>query len=433
MKQQNSAAAATRRGFLKSAGSGGAALLASGNYAFGQSSDRIKVGLIGAGGRGTGAAADALKADPGAHLTAVGDVFQSQIDRSVRVLREQEGLTKRVQVAPEHQFVGLDAYLRVIESGVDVVLLTSPPGFRPQHIKAAVAAGKHIFSEKPMGTDVAGILSALEAVKNAPRKDRCFVSGFCYRYASTHREFYKRLHEGAIGDVRYVHATYLTGPVKPMPPASSRPAGMSDVEWQVRNWYNFVWLCGDGLVEQACHSVDKILWAMKDVPPARCVANGGRVHPNNEGNIFDHIDVFYEWADGTRATMAQRQIANCGHNDNTDYITGTLGTGRVTFAMAEMKRGDSVWRTDPPPKSMYLLEHEALFEAVRANKPIQEAEKMARSSLAGVMGRMAAYTGRSITWEDLLASGEDLFPKNLDWKGSLPIPPMARPGRPALG
>lgn len=423
----------SRRTFLKTATTAGAsaALLATGNYAFAQGSEHIKIGLIGCGGRGAGAAADALQADPGVYLTAMGDVVRTPLERSLGALKKHETLGERVQVPEGNQFVGLDAYQRVLESGVDVVLLCTPPGFRPLHIQAAVAAGKHIFAEKPMGTDVAGVLAALKAV-NGSRKDRCFLSGFCYRYAEPHRAFYKRLHEGAIGPTRFVHATYLTGPVKPMPPASSRPAGMSDVEWQIRNWYNFVWLSGDGLIEQACHSVDKILWAMKDVAPVRCVANGGRVQPNNEGNIFDHMDVFYEWADGTRATMAQRQIAGLSHNDNTDYVVGANGTGTVHFASAEMT-GAKPWRTDPPKKTMYQLEHDALFAAIRKNQPIREQEKMAKSTLAGIMGRMAAYTGAAVTWEQMMTSGEDLFPKDLDWKGKLAIPPMPRPGTPALG
>lgn len=426
-------ARSSRRGFLKSAAAAGpaASILASGNYAFAQGSDRLRVGLIGCGGRGAGAAVDALQADPGVHLTAMGDVLQAQLDKSLGALMKQGTFSSRVQVPESSRFVGLDAYQRVIESGVDVVLLCTPPGFRPQHIKAALAAGKHIFAEKPMGTDVAGVLSALEAARNG-RKDRCFLSGFCYRYAEPHRAFYKRLHEGAIGPARFVHATYLTGPVKPMPPPSARPSGMSDVEWQIRNWYNFVWLSGDGMIEQACHSVDKILWAMKDVLPVRCVANGGRVHPNNEGNILDHIDVFYEWADGTRATLAQRQIAGVPHNDNTDYVIGAKGTGTVHFSSAEMA-GDTQWRSEPPKKSMYQLEHDALFAAIRKNQPMREHEKMARSTLAGLMGRMAAYTGAAVTWEQLLKSGEDIFPKDLDWNGRLPIAPMARQGKPPLG
>jgi myo-inositol 2-dehydrogenase/D-chiro-inositol 1-dehydrogenase len=422
--------APSRRDFIRGATAAGAtaALLATGNYAFAQGSDVIKVGLIGCGGRGTGAAADALQADPGARLTVMADVLKSQLDGSLRTLKQQEDVKSKVHVTPDNMFVGLDAYQAVMNSNVDVVLLTTPPGFRPLHIKAAVAANKHIFAEKPIGTDVVGVRSALDAVRQAQGNGKCFVSGFCYRYASTHKSFYKRLHEGAIGPVRFVHATYLTGPVKPMPPASARPAGMSDVEWQIRNWYNIVWIGGDGLIEQACHSIDKIMWAMKDVPPVRCVGTGGRDIPNNEGNIYDHIDVFYEWADGTRATMAQRQIPNCPHNDNTDYVIGAKGTGTVHFASATMA-GEGNWQTEEPKKSMYHLELDALFAAIRQNKPINDVERMARSTLVGLMGRMAAYTGAAVTWDQISKSQENITPAQLDWNGALAIAPMAVPGK----
>jgi predicted dehydrogenase len=214
-----------------------------------------------------------------------------------------------------------------------------------------------------------------------------------------------------------------------MPPASARPSGMSDVEWQIRNWYNFVWTCGDGLIEQACHSIDKIMWAMKDVPPVKAVGTGGRMFPNGEGNIYDHIDVFYEWADGTRATMAQRQMPDLPHNDNTDYVIGTKGVGTVHFNAADMTTAEGVWKTEEPKKSMYLLEHEALFGAIRAGKQINDIERMCRSTLVGLMGRMAAYTGAAITWDQISASKEDIFPKTLDWNGQLAIAPMAIPGK----
>ena len=423
----------SRRDFLKTSAVAGAsaAVLASTNYAWAQGSDSVKVGLVGCGGRGTGAATDALQAGPELNLTAVADVYKSQAEKAVAGLKNSPDFAAKVNVQDAKIFSGLEAYQDMMASDVDVVLLATPPGFRPLHVKAAVAAGKHIFAEKPLGTDVVNTLAAMEALKNM-RKDRCFSSGFCYRYAEVQRSFYTKLHQGAIGPVRAIHATYLTGPVKPMPPLSERPAGMSDVEWQVRNWYNFVWLCGDGLVEQACHSVDKILWAMKDVPPVRCVATGGRVQPNNEGNIYDHIDVFYEWADGTRATMAQRQIAGLPHNDNSDYVIGAEGVGKVTFANAEMS-GKTNWKSAPAKKSMYALEHDFLFNAIRTKKPFSDAERMGRSTLAGIMGRMAAYTGEAVTWDALLKSNEDLFPKDLKWNGSLPIPPMARPGKPPLG
>lgn len=422
-------ASPSRRNFLTTAATGTAALLAATSHVHAQGSGKIKIGLVGCGGRGTGAAAQALNADPGVVLVAVGDVFQSQAENSLKALRGEAGIAERVQVSPDHVFVGLDAYLKVIQSGVDVVLLTSPPGFRPQHIKAAVDANKHIFAEKPIGTDAAGVRMALEAVREAKAKKLTFVAGFCWRYDYPRRELFRRIHDGAIGQVRHVHATYLTSPVKPMPPATDRPAGMGDVEWQVRNWYNFVWLCGDGLVEQACHSVDKILWAMKDTPPLRCVGTGGRIMPNHQGNIYDHIDVFYEWADGTRATMAQRQLPSCPHNDNSDFIAGTKGFGNIKGGFVEILNDAGKWRYNGQQKNMYQVEHDEMYAAIRRGTPINDGERMARSSLAGIMGRMAAYSGQEVTWEQMLKSQENLFPANLDWNMTLPIAPMSVPSK----
>jgi predicted dehydrogenase len=424
--------AATRREFLQTTAraSAAAALLATGSYAFPQGSNKLRVGLIGCGGRGTGAAVQALNADPEVVLTAMGDVDRGQIERSLAAIKGEAAVAARVQVKPENNFVGLDAYQKVIDSGVDVVLLASPPGFRPREIKAAVAAGKHIFAEKPMGTDAVNVRAALEAAQGVKAKKLAFVSGFCWRYDYAHREFYRRVHEGAIGEIRNIHATYLAGPVKPMPPASARPAGMSDTEWQIRNWYNFVWLSGDGLVEQACHSVDKILWAMKDTPPARCVATGGRMTPNHEGNIYDHISVFYEWADGTRATMAQRQI-ECPYYDNSDTIAGTRGIAAINNGRLSIQT-DKKWRYEGERKDMYQVEHNELFASIRRGEPINDLERMARSTLAGIMGRMAAYTGAAVTWEQVMKSQENLFPTPLTWDGALPVAPMAVPGRTPL-
>lgn len=423
------AGGATRRDFLKvsAMATGAAALMATGNYAHAQGSDKIRIGLVGCGGRGTGAAAQALNADPGVVLTAMGDVFKEKIESHVAALKGEANIAARVDVPAEHMFVGLDAYKRVLDTNIDVVLLTTPPGFRPRHIKAAVDAGKHIFAEKPMATDAAGVKIGLEAVRLAKTKKLNFANGFCFRKNLSHREFYKKIHEGAIGQVRHVHATYLTGPVKAMPPAASRPAGMSDVEWQIANWYNFVWSCGDGLIEQACHSIDKILWAYNDVPPVKCVATGGRVLPNNEGNIYDHIDVFYEWADGSRGTMAQRQIP-CPANDNSDYIAGAKGFASI-HGWEPTIQGEPGWKYTGRRKDMYQVEHDELFASIRKGAVMNDGEQMAQSTLAGLMGRMAAYTGQEITWEMMLKSQENIFPENLKWDGNLAIAQMAIPGK----
>src|SRR5262245_18706832 len=282
----------SRRDFLKSSS---AAALAAPFVLTAQAKDvspgeTLKVGLVGCGGRGTGAAAQALKADQNVELVAVGDAFERPIAGALKAISTEAGEDK-VKVRANSRFVGLDAYQKVIDSGIDVVLLASPPGFRPVHLKAAVDAGKHIFCEKPMATDAPGVRSVLESVKAAKEKNLSLVAGFCWRYEGARREFYKHVHDGAIGDIRAIYATYYAGPVKPMPPATARAEGTGDLEWQLRNWYNFAWLSGDGYVEQACHSVDKVAWAMKDQSPLKAVAVGGRQTPNNEGNIFDHMFV----------------------------------------------------------------------------------------------------------------------------------------------
>ncbi len=424
---ENKKPTASRKDFIQTSATTGAmaALAATGNYAYAQGSNRLKIGLVGCGGRGSGAAVQALTADPENVLVAMGDARRSQIESSLANIKG-EPVGSRAQVDEARRFEGLDAYLKVLDSGIDVVLLASPPGFRPREIKAAVAAGKHIFAEKPMGTDAVNVRMAWEATKGLGKKQG-FLSGFCWRYDYARREFFKRIHAGAIGQVRHVHATYLTSPVKPMPPTDSRPAGMSDVEWQIRNWYNFCWLSGDGLVEQACHSVDKIMWAFKDVAPAKCVATGGRTIPNNEGNIWDHITVFYEWADGSRATMAQRQI-DSPHSDNSDFVNGSNGVGSIKAGKVIIQT-DKKWVYDGKEDNMYQVEHNEFFASIRQGQPLNNSERMARSTLVGLMGRMAAYSGQEITWEQVLRSQDNIFPNKLDWNGTLPQSALPVPGQ----
>jgi predicted dehydrogenase len=397
--------------------------------AFAANTDTLKVGLVGCGGRGKGAASQALHADHNVMLTAVADVFESACRWAIGDLQNDAAIKEKVQVTPDTTFVGLDAYQKLIDSGVDVVLLATPPGFRPAQLKAAIAAGKHVFCEKPMATDAPGVRSVLESAAAAKEKRLALVAGFCWRYDEACRELYKRVHDGMIGEIRAIHATYLTGPVKPMPPANTRPAGMSDVEWQIRNWYNFVWLSGDGLVEQACHSVDKIAWAMNGVLPVKAVATGGRQVPNQEGNIFDHIDVFYEFPNGVRATMAQRQISNC-YSDNSDYLLGSTGAANGGWN-DPIIRGATNWRhRGPKPGAhMYQTEHNELFASIRQGTPKNDGVWMAHSTLMAILGRTAAYTGKELTWEQALNSQERLVPDRLEWNMPLPIAPLAVPGR----
>ena len=388
--------------------------------------DTLKVGLIGCGGRGTGAAAQALKADKDTLLTAAADAFEQPINGALKAVA-RETSADRVQVKPENKCIGLDAYQRLIDSGVDVVILASPPGFRPAHLRAAVEAGKHVFCEKPMATDAPGVRSIMESVRMAKEKKLAIVAGFCWRYDYPRRELFQRIHDGQIGQVRALYGTYLTGPVKPMPRADTRPPDITDLEWMVRNWYNFNWLSGDGFVEQAVHTVDWLAWAMKDTPPSSCNAVGGRQIPAEGGNIFDHIEANYQWEDGTLGFLAQRQIPGC-YNENHLTVIGTKGTGRINSRGVAIT-GENPWRHRGEKRDMYQVEHDELFASIRNEKPINDGDRMAKSTLMGIMGRSAAYTGQQITWDMILNSQQVLVPEIKDWNSPVDVLPMAMPGK----
>jgi len=414
---------APRRDILKS---GALALGAPAVLSALQATKAIKVGLVGCGGRGSGAAAQALKADDFSNLTAMADVFQERIDDSVSRL---ERIHKdKVKVEKANMYVGLDAYKKLIDSDIDVVLLATPPGFRPEQLRYAIEKGKHVFCEKPMAVDAPGVRHVMETVRMAKEKKLNLVAGFCWRYSNYIVEVFDRVAKGDIGDIVTYYATYYTNPVKPMPPASDRPAGMSDVEWQIRNWYNFTWTCGDSLVEQAIHSVDKVAWAMKDQPPVSCVAVGGRQIPAHDGNIYDHFEVNYLYPNGVRAMVANRQIEGC-YNENADYILGTKGQAIIGRGPNPRIVGANEWTYSGQKYDMYQREHDILFQAIRKGEVLNDGDRMCSSTMLGIMGRMAAYTGQQITWEQALNSQERLVPEKLDWNGKLDVPPLAQPGK----
>jgi myo-inositol 2-dehydrogenase/D-chiro-inositol 1-dehydrogenase len=389
----------------------------------------IKVGLVGCGGRGTGAANQAMNADDYTVLTAVADVSQDAIDACLATLRKQQGAKADTKIAVDkpRQFTGLNAYEQLINSGVDVVLLATPPGFRPTHLRAAIEANKHVFCEKPVATDAPGVRNVLETVRMAKAKNLNLVAGFCWRYANHIVETFDQVHSGAIGNLVAYYATYYTNPVKPMPPASTRPAGMSDVEWQIKNWYNFSWLCGDSIVEQAVHSVDKIAWSMKDQAPVSCVATGGRQIPAQGGNIYDHFSVNYLYPNGFRAFLSNRQSEGC-FNENADFILGSEGTCTIGKGPVPRITGKTKWTFEGQKYDMYQKEHDELFAAIRKGLVINDGERMATTTMLAIMGRMAAYTGQQITWEQAMNSQEQLGPPTLDWKGSFAPSPMPQPG-----
>ncbi len=371
-----------------------------------KSPSKLRVGLLGCGGRGTGAAADAMRADAGAEIVAVGDVLERRVTSSCENLAKE--FPGRFDVPANRRFVGFDALEKILASGVDVMLLATPPVFRPAQIEACVAAGKHIFAEKPMAVDAPGVRSVIASAKLAREKKLSLVSGFCWRSSLPERAIYQRIHAGHIGAIRTVYATYNAGPngfVK-------RTPAMSDMEWQILNWYHYLWLGGDHIVEQACHSVDKLNWAMNNEPPARCWAVGGRAQRSSEhpGNIFDHFSVTYEWDDGRRAFLLTRQWENCP-TDNTDYVYGEKGVAYINgWGPHHEIKGEKPWIYDGPTSGMYVEEHKDLFAGIRSGKPRDDGDWMTTSTLMAIMGRMAAYTGQVVTWEQAMGSQERLGP-----------------------
>jgi predicted dehydrogenase len=327
-------------------------------------------------------------------------------------------------------FSGIDCYKQVIDSGIDVVLLTTPPGFRPLHFKAAVDAGLHAFVEKPCATDLAGVQDFLATAKIAGEKGLSILCGFCYRYSQHGRPLFERIHNGDIGDIRSIHSLYYAGPVKAMPEDSARPDGMSDTEWQIKNWYNFTWLSGDGIVEQGCHNVDRIAWAFKDAPPVAAMGSGGRTRPNNSGNIYDHFSITYEYPEEVMAHVEWRQFVG-SYNFTGDTIVGTKGVAKFGTSSASID-GEKAWSYRQPkiPKSMYDLEHEEFFAAIRGGARKDDSQWVANSTTLALLGRTACYSGQRITWDDFQKSEQKLVPDPIDFNGALPVRPLRIPGLP---
>ena len=387
--------------------------------------DTLKVGLIGCGGRGTGAATQALMADSRVKLTAMADAFDDRLNMSLKSLNRTEGLESKIDVPPERQFVGFDGYKHVLASDVDVVLLTTPPHFRPLHLQAAIAAGKHVFAEKPCAVDAAGVHSVLRSCEEAKKKNLAVVSGLCLRYHTPYREAVRRIQDGVIGDVRTLLANDYRGPIWVKP----RQPEWTDMHWQMQNWYYFTWLSGDFNVEQHVHNLDLCAWAMGDQYPVKAIGMGGREVRKgiDYGNIFDHHSVVYEYANGTRLISNTRQIEGC-KSDISVTVLGTTGTAHLTERRNGVRiSAQSDWSYSGEEKNLYQVEHDELFASIRAGKPINNGEYMAKSTLLAIMGRMATYTGQEITWDMAWNSKEDLSPPRYEW-GEIATPEVAIPG-----
>jgi predicted dehydrogenase len=418
----------SRRDFLKTtAAAAGTALagqlsLAPAVHAAG--SDVIKVGLIGCGGRGTGAAEQCLRADPHVKLVAVGDAFE---DRARGVLNHLEAGGKQIDVG-NRVYVGLDAYRKVI-ADVDLVILATPPGFRPQHLQAAVEAGKHIFTEKPVAVDGPGIRQVLEVYQKAREKNLAIVAGTQRRHQTAYREAMRRVHDGAIGQIEAGRCYWNQGALW----HRNREAGMSDLTWQLRNWLYFTWLSGDHIVEQHVHNLDVINWALQ-AHPVRAVGMGGRqVRTGKEfGHIYDHFAIDYEYPNGVHVLSMCRQIPDTTQNVS-EAVVGTRGSCTTVDRVQYVIKGENPWSFPPESdNSPYDQEHVDLIRSIRAGKPLNELKQVAESTLTAILGRLTAYTGKVVSWEQALHSKWNLMPAQLAWDMKLPVPPVAMPGKTKL-
>jgi myo-inositol 2-dehydrogenase/D-chiro-inositol 1-dehydrogenase len=421
-----------RRDLLKT-GIAGAALAASYGRvaaAAGAGSDELRVGLVGCGGRGTGAIRNIIQSKmPNVKLIAMGDVFKDRMDESLKNLgkvAEDNGAKDVLAVTPDKMFTGFDAYQKVLATDCHYVVLASPPGFRPAHLRAAVAAGKHIFTEKPMAVDGPGIRTCFEVAEEAAKKKLGIGVGLQRHHSKGYLEAMKRIRGGAVGEVVGGRVFWLQRDLwfKPRQPS------WSDTEWQMRNWLYFTWLSGDHIVEQHIHNIDVLQWAIGK-PPVAAVGMGGRQQRVDPafGHVYDHFAVDFEYPGGVQVLSMARQIPNC-QNEISEHVIGTKG--RVDLANAKWSLGP--WRKNPTwsyestkDTDPYVQEHIDLITSIRKGKPYNELKAATESNLAAIMGRMSAYTGKRVTWEQALNSKESLTPAEIKF-GKMEVAKVAIPG-----
>ena len=384
---------------------------------------RLRVGVIGCGGRGTGAAKDCVTAAPNVQIVALGDVFQDRVDECRKALAE---LGDKAPITDDRCFSGFDCYEKVLACDLDMVILATPPGFRPLHFPAAIEAGKHVFMEKPVAVDPVGVRKIIAASELAMKKGLGVVAGTQRRHEPGYVETMKRIHDGAIGDIVSAQCYWNQGGlwVKPRQPE------WSDMEWQCRNWLYFAWLSGDHIVEQHVHNMDVVNWAMKATPVKAMGMGGRQVRTGPEyGDIFDHFAVEYEYANGARVLSMCRQIDGCSDRVS-ERLVGTKGTANPAGTI----EGKKPFKYAPPgePVNPYVQEHADLIESIRKGRPLNEGKRIAESTLTAIMGRMSAYTGREVSWDWVMnASTLDLTPPRYEM-GDLPVGPVPVPGKTKL-
>ncbi len=433
---------ATRRDFLKTSaltGVGAALVVPTGfsSSLFAGGDDTVKVGLIGCGGRGTGAAGQALSTNGNVKLTAVGDAFPENARGVIDAVKGGLGAkADRVQVKPENIFDGLDAYQKVIDSGVDLVILATPPGFRPIHFEYAVKAGKHVFMEKPVAVDAPGVRQVIEANKLAREKKLKVGVGLQRHHQAGYLETIKRIKDGAIGDIVAMRAYWNGGGV--WDPRKTREQCKTEMEYQVLNWYYYNWLSGDHICEQHIHNLDVCNWVAggKDheaAYPVKANGMGGRQVRTDKkyGEIFDHHFVEYEYANGSRLYSQCRHIRGCWDNVS-EFVHGTKGSSNPG---GSIQSADGNWNYSERQKDPYQVEHDDLFAAIRKGAEYNEADNGAYSSMTSILGRLCTYSGKEITWDDAIKSNVSLAPKSYAWDAETPVKanadgvyPIAVPG-----
>jgi myo-inositol 2-dehydrogenase / D-chiro-inositol 1-dehydrogenase len=414
-----------RRAFLKTSAVAAGVLaseLAFNSNLYAEGNDVIKIGLVGCGGRGTGAAGDCLEqADPNLKLVAIGDAFK---DRALSCLNNLKDVQAKIDVG-DRIFVGLDAYEKVMDQ-CDLVILATPPGFRPLHLQAAVAKGKHIFTEKPVCVDGPGFQKVMAAYEEAKNKKLCIGAGTQRRHENSYLETMKRIHGGDIGDIVAARCYWNQGSLW----HKNREPGQSDLAWQLRNWLYFTWLSGDHITEQHVHNLDVMNWATR-AHPLKAVGLGGRqVRTGPEfGQIYDHFAVDYEYPNGVHVASQCRQQEKTADNVS-EAVVGTRGSWT---SQGQVISGEKAWRYGRRGDiSPYKQEHIDLIKAIRDGKVYNELKTVAESSLTAVMGRLACYTGQQVSWDQAVNSQLNLFPANLSWEMSLPVAEVAMPGKTKL-
>jgi predicted dehydrogenase len=409
----------TRRDFLKASTVAASAAVAgplgiSGSV-FAAGSDIIRVGMIGCGGRNTGAADQALTADSGTKLVAMCDIFMDRVKDKRRVLKEQKG--DQVMVDDDHCFAGFDGYKHVVESS-DVVLIANAAKFHPLHAMTAIEAGKHVFVEKPHGIDPAGIKLMQRAAEMAKQKRLCLVSGLQSRYHAGYAETIQRIHDGAIGDVVAIEENFLRAPYVVI----ERTPGLSELQWQCSTQYHFRWLSGDDVPQSLVHNLDRSSWVMHNQAPVKCHGLAGRSSMTDPiyGDVFDHHSVVYEFESGVLIYAFCRTTTGC-YNSSSSIVLGSKG--RASLLQCRIS-GETNWRWEGKCNP-YQREHDVLFAAVRSGKAVNNGDYMTRSTMITVMGQISCYTGKEVTWEQINQSDFYYQPKPEDCRDDMDPPVKA--------